>query len=315
MNTVSQQIVLHHDRSFGGKLPPHYVGLLLALLPLAIHGAVSMALRNRSSPRGKRPEWLKRATDVRFVDFQGDEETMLYFEAPRLGEAAEEMYQQGELWPTLPDPCDTGFDLLGDVLADVEAHNEDSERFDLPLLKRLTRFKKVFEGPFREADLISRRYDAGHRAHLSPPVIETAEQFFANTPEARRVRMVGTLDMVRFSNQTFGLKLDSGEEVRCVLVDGDIEQIADLRRQPILVFGSAVFRVSGRVLRLDVDEYRRATEADNFFAKMPKPADRSRVRFNAKERQKMAEGLKSVIGKWPGDETDEQIEEALREIS
>ena len=71
--------------------------------------------------RGRRPAWLDRAADVRFVDQQGNGETVLFFEAPRLGDAASEIYQQQEL-PGLsirPSPDDTGFDLFGDVLTDT----------------------------------------------------------------------------------------------------------------------------------------------------------------------------------------------------
>ena len=81
--------------------------------------------------------------------------------------------------------------------------------------------------------------------------------------------MVGTLDMVRASNRTFGLKLEDGVRVRCVLHAGDIEAMAGLLNQPILILGTAVFGFSGRLLRVEVDEYRRATEADQFFAKVP----------------------------------------------
>lgn len=33
------------------------------------------------------------------------------------------------------------------------------------------------------------------------------------------------------------------------------------------------------------------------------------------QRERMAAGLRAVFGKWPGDETDEEIEEALRKLS
>jgi hypothetical protein len=35
----------------------------------------------------------------------------------------------------------------------------------------------------------------------------------------------------------------------------------------------------------------------------------------AEDRQRMTDRLKSIIGQWPGDETDEQVEQALRELS
>ncbi len=314
MTTITNQIVLTSDQGFGGKLPPREVGLLLAEIPGAVQSAISMALRNRSSLRG-RPAWLKRAGDIRFVDHQGNEESVLFFEAAPLGEAAPELYQQGELWPTRPDPADTGFDLLGDVLAEIAAENADSDRFDTSLLKRLLHFRRVFAGPFDEAQIESRRFDSKHRARLSPSVLRTAERFYANTPPPQRIRLVGTLDMVRASNLTFALQLDEDEEVRGVLLEGSIEELASLLNQRVLVLGKAVYRASGRILRIDTEEFRAAAGPDDFFSRLPQPPRLQLDRKALLHDQQHKKGVRAIFGKWPGDETDEQIEQALKELS
>lgn len=313
MNTILHKITLTSDLPFAGKLPPHELGLLLAELPLAVRAAISMQLRQRSSSKGRRPAWLVQASDIRYVPRPGNGETALLFEAPTLGEAAEAIYRQGEFWPTRPDAADTGFDLFGDVLAEVEAGNGDSDRFDGPLLKRLIRFRRALSGPYRGVTIESRRYGSQHPARLSPHVVQAAEQLYAETPPPRRVRVVGTLDMLRASTQTLALKMDDGVEVRGTLVEGDIQLLAPLLRQRILVFGSACFRPSGRLLRVDVDEFRAATDADQFFAQVPRPM--GRVRRGPEDPRKNAEALRAIFGKWPGDETDEQIDAALKELS
>ena len=112
-----------------------------------------MAFESRSCARGKRPSWLTAASDIRFVGHSGDDTTILHFEAPCLGEAADKLYEQGELWPTRPAASDTGFDLLGDVIADVAADNEDSERFDRPLLQEIEKFRHGLNGWFQESGI------------------------------------------------------------------------------------------------------------------------------------------------------------------
>jgi hypothetical protein len=134
------------------------------------------------------------------------------------------------------------------------------------------------------------------------------------TPASRRVRMVGTLGVVRASNQTFALMLGSGEQVRGVLVQGRIGDLASLLNKQVLTFGRSVFRPSGRLLRLEVNEYRLASEADQFFAKVPAPMGGTRRQPTPREREWAAEGLRAVIGKWPGEETEEQIAAALKEL-
>jgi hypothetical protein len=310
---ISHRVTLSSRDHLGKRLPPHATGLFLAELPLAVRYAVSMAMRSRSTQRGKRPAWLDRAADIRLVGMDGNGDSTLFFEAPPLGEAAGEFYSQRDLFWAPPSAEDTGFDVLADVLKDVETANADSERLDRPLLRRLLRFRGVFRGAFTDAHIESRRQPGG-QAHLTLPIIQTAGKFLDQTPAPRRVRVVGTLDMVRASNQTFALRIDDAEELRGVLVEGSIEEMARFLNKSVLTFGRAVFRPSGRLLRIDVDEFRLAGEADRFFAKVPGPMGGKRPRPTPRERERAAEGLRAAIGKWPGDETEEQIREALEEL-
>jgi hypothetical protein len=128
-------------------------------------------------------------------------------------------------------------------------------------------------------------------------------------------RSLRFLDMVRASNQTFGLQLEDGDEVRGVLLDGRIEDMASLLNKRVLVLGKAVYRPSGRVLRLDTDVVRPATEQDNFFSRLSKPPHAKLNANTILSDQKHKKGIHAVFGKWPGDETDDEIEQALEELS
>jgi hypothetical protein len=315
MNPILQEITLKSDQHFGRRLPPSTFGKALVEIPVVVRCAISMAFRGRSSAKGKRPGWLTAASDIRFVGHDGTDESVLQFEVPRLGEAADELYQQGELWPTRPDANDTGFDLWCDILADVDAKNEDSDRFDPLMLRRLSSFKRVFDGTFQEMLITSHRYASAHPGRMNSHTIATAEQLYSNTPVPRRVRLAGLLDMIRASTQSFALRLDDGQEVRGALVAGQIEELAPLFRKRVLVLGKAVYRASGRLLRVDADEVLLSSEQDRFFSTVPPP---THMTLNLKDElrsQQSKMGLAAIIGKWPGDETDEEIEQALKELS
>ena len=311
MTPVVHKLTLTGPEHVGGKLPPRHLGFLLTEIQPAARAAVAMAFRNQSRVKGKAPDWLRRASDIRFSAFGGNGETTLVFEAPHLREAASDLYKQGELFPTRPDGADTALDLLTDVLADVAAGEADSVRFDDPLLRKIARFRRVFDGPFDELQVSSRRERPGR---ISPPVISSAEQLSARTPPPRRVRIVGTLDTISQS-QTFALRMDDGEMVRGVLQDGAISDIVPHFGKRVLVFGTAHFRPSGNLLRIDADEFRPATEKDNFFAKVPKPLGLRAPKPSSADRERMAKSLRAVMGQWPGDETDEEVEAALKELS
>ena len=80
MTQIVHEVILTSGQPHGKRLPPHAIGVFLAELPQAIRRAVSMRMRNRSLQTGKRPAWLERSADIRFVDMQAGETSTLTFE-------------------------------------------------------------------------------------------------------------------------------------------------------------------------------------------------------------------------------------------
>jgi len=314
MRHVIQTITLTSGHHYGRRLPPQALGHALTAIPVVVRRSVSMAFRGRSNVRGPRPRWLEAAADLRFIEHEGDDASILYFEAPTLGEAASELYQQQEFWPTRPDPGLTGLDLFGDVVRDVAAHHEDSDRFDKSLLGKLVNFKNVLNGTFDEVRLDTTRPDRT-AAVISPQVIETAQEFQATTPLPQRVRVVGALDMVRASTQSFALRLDDGQEVRGVLGSGSIVDTAAHLNRRVLVLGQAVYRTSGRLLRIDADEIRAADGEPSLWSRIPPPRTRRFDPSSLRVPQGPRSGVSAILGRWPGDETDEEIAAWLERTS
>lgn len=48
---------------------------------------------------------------------------------------------------------------------------------------------------------------------------------------------------------------------------------------------------------------------------LPAPAVRMRGRIRLPTAEESGKGLAAIIGKWPGDETDEQVAKALEDLS
>src|SRR6056297_1567520 len=131
MTIHQHEISLDSEQHFDGRLPTHHLGFLLADLPLAIRGTVSMALRNRSKTPGKQPQWLRRASDLRFTGHGGNGATHLRFELPSLEDAASDVYDQQELFDSgRPNGALTGLDLFMGVIREIDADHADSDAFD-----------------------------------------------------------------------------------------------------------------------------------------------------------------------------------------
>jgi len=314
MSHVTQTITLTSDQHYGRRLPPQAVGLALSIIPAVVRQSISMAFRGRSSVSGPRPHWLKAAADLRFVDHQGDDASVLYFEAPTLGEAAPELFQHQEFWSTRPDAGSTGLDLFGDVVRDIAGRNGDSDRFDKSLLHTFARFNHLFDGTFRDVRFDT-TCDDKPTAVINQQVLKTAQEFQATTALPQRVRLVGTLDMVRASTQSFVLQLDDGQEVRGVLVSGSIVDAAAQLNSRVLVLGRAVYRASGRLLRIDADEIKGVAGELSLWSRIPSPRTRRLDPSSLHVPQGPRSGASAIVGRWPGDETDEEIAAWLERTS
>ncbi len=310
-------IYLESDQQFCGRIPTHHLGFLLTELPVAIRGAISMALRNRSRTPGKQPSWLRRASDLRFTGYGGTETTELQFELPSLELAASEVYGQQLLFDSeRPDGRLTGLDLLMKVVRDIDAVKTDSDAFDPQLLHQVIKFKRFFKaGPFSGFCIVGSASGSGGEVRVTRTTTENSLRLYGRTPIPQRVRLVGNLDGLEASTQRFSLMLDSGERVSGVYPEESSDRLQQLWRKRVLVLGTSVFRASGNLLRVEAETIDDGATAASLFSTPPVASsgrlDASRLR----KPQGLRSGMAAIMGRWPGDETDDEIALALERVS
>jgi hypothetical protein len=127
---------------------------------------------------------------------------------------------------------------------------------------------------------------------LDPPVVEHARSLSAATPRPKESRLDGVLGMTRQSTRSFAIKLDDGEEVRGVLLDG-AEEAPRLRD-----VGPAVFRPSGRLLRLDARAIIPCAEQSAFWSKLPKAKPTRASHIRQRLPQTATTGVNAFFGRW-----------------
>ncbi|MDZ4852645.1 MAG: hypothetical protein SGI77_25430 [Pirellulaceae bacterium] len=314
--TVITPVCLKSHDAYGGRPPAIPIGELIRLIPDILSRSIRMAFMGRSTVRGSTPNWLRSMSDIRFTDLQGSkDETKLFFECPTLGSAAPQLYAQQEFeWTERPSADDCGFDLYGDVITAVRSQDRDSDRFDMQLLKRVGLLQRGINGTFQQLEFTSRRYPADCPVVLDERTIQIARDFTSRIPKSDQVRVVGKLDMLRASTQSFAIKTDDGSEVRGILPEGCLENAKELLAHRVLIIGQAAYRPSGRLLRVDAIEIQEASKEGAFFSRVPQPKTaRSNIGQIVRD-QSHKKGLAAIIGKWPGQETDDEIALALQEM-
>lgn len=312
---VTQTVRLSSLEHFGRRVPPDGFGDVIKTLKKTARGSIRMAVEGRSASKGALPTWLKRSADIRFIDLDGEDDTLAVFECPLLGDAAEDLYDQPQLpgMETLPDPELTGLDLLGLVFADVEAGNEDSGRFDRTLLRHIGRFGSAFKSGFDDIMLEGTRADGSLPTRLTSIGLETARGFADRMPASRPVNIVGVLDMIRASTRAFEILIENGLRIHCVLEDDDMGVLTDLFESRVLVRGEAEYRPSGKLLRVSVESVEDGANAPAVWSAVPPPLER-RDHADVRQVQTETTGVNAFFGAWPGEESDTEFRRMLEEV-
>ena len=311
-------------------LPILQFGRFLHTLSLVAQGSVRMAFEHRSSSPGRTPAWLTRAVDIQYAGSSvASRGTALNLLAPTLDKTVEEIYlpvesryetvHSGVNWPSLIREGDTALDLAASAIADVIHSEYDSARFDEPLLKNIGKFESCLNEQFSSAEISSRKC-RDRVVRLDKTVVDAAKRMASNRPRPTRARLVGILDMVRISTRNFTLTLDGDSEINGVFNVGNIDEARQLLSTRVLVQGRIVYRSSGRPLRLVADSIEPTTDESGIWSRLPEPvahstrmsiADHNSLRIT----QTSTTGMNAIVGEWPGDETDEEIAQALEMIS
>ena len=287
--------------------------VLRDLLVLAIEGsqrALRMRLEGRSTSRGTPPPWLEPAADFEVEVREGS--TVLDLTIPTLAEAYPAEFGQRQLF-TEVDPDDTAFDYFAEALA-AAAQRSDSQLYDRSMLQFFGKLRTVFEHGIDSIQLSTGRQ--------STPIYIVRESLSAfrdleqSIPSPQYVQLAGKLDEIRHSDRAFSLKVGDGSHIKGVADKTQLDELHKNWGAAVVVAGTCHFTPAGRVLRIDAETIRTAEERDTrLWSVIPEPLFSEREPLLLGSHQGPRSGLNAIVGRWPGNESDEDIAAALNELS
>lgn len=298
-------------RAGGARIAASVLGELTDVLLDATRGSLRQRVEGRSTARGSIPAWLQTAADFDVVGLESGS-TVLVIKAPSLSDVAPALFAQRELFEPI-DPSQSAFGLMEQTLALAASGRSDSDLFDQPLLSTFRRFDRLLAHGHSAIELTN-----GNPA--APVVvdrgsIEAVDHLIRSTPEPQRTRVSGTLDTIRHSDRMFTLVLDGGKSAKGISEGVTAEQLAELFGRNVVVSGTAVFRAYGALLRIEAETIEPAGSDAAVWARIPAPLFHGMDMAALRQPQGLRSGVNAVIGRWPGDESEEEIAAALREMS
>jgi len=310
---LTRKVKLEGPAAEGDRLGAATIRQVLAVLIDGSQRALRLRLQGRSTARGAPPAWIVAAADFDVRLRAGS--TVIEIGTPTLAEAAPDQFAQGSLF-TEVDGRRPAIDYLFESLEAALEGEAQSPLFDGPLLECMADLDSVFaagvdtiefETPLNRSTStrVMRRSDAAGFRDLAHRI-----------PRPQQVRLVGKLDMIRDSDRTFQLRvLGAGGPIKGIAhADDDLTR---LFAEEVLVSGTAYFAANGTIQRIEADgPLRRPSPQERaIFTTPPRPVagPMSAARLRAPQGPKS--GLNAIFGKWPGEQSDEELAAALDELS
>ncbi|MCC6600947.1 MAG: hypothetical protein IT223_09775 [Crocinitomicaceae bacterium] len=183
--------------------------------------------------------------------------------------------------------------------------DEDKDNLDKPLLKTLLKFKKNFISD-NEVFFFSNRQ--------SIPEIEITKNDFKkieylddSIPEPKKIIINGQLDEMKVSKNKLGLVTQDGF-VNIFANDNTIIQgIVDYMGKDVTISGMAHFKPNGQLSYIEIQEYFEPGQKDSFYSRKPVSMNiEQQLLFQIKQGKKH-NPLSAITGKWPGDESFDDL--------
>lgn len=307
---MNYEIKIENAQEPHGAIDLQRLALIADSIRRVSEGALQIRLKGISLTRGRKKISLQDSLKVSLTSIKAGS-TVLCLEAEEF-EQTLEPYQtdifrteaQAEL------PAETPMSLFIRSFQDALADNELHDLLDKPLLRELKNLKKAFYSG-KEVLIISNQG--------SLPELQLTQEDFKKIkvledeiPDPQPIVLNGVVELLQFSKLKVKIQTDEG------IVDGFLsdglssEDIAPFGGKEVTITGISHFKPRGRSV-IELERVFEPGEGDRYFSRKPK-SETVMEQLERQIREKGSNPLAEIIGKWPGDETDEEFEQILKAL-
>lgn len=274
-----------------------------ALLLMA-ERATRLLAEGRGKGWGPKPSWLRATLDFTFVGLRRGS-TLLDLKAPCLGDTADRKVFQGHLWRDPLRPEDTALDLAAYAIKEARDGNPSGARFDRSVLQAI-------QGLGQAAGTAGVRYElealdgVGAGFVLDDQICQKLAPISEDIPAPKAYIVSGRLDQIMHRDGHFRLIFEKGKKLTG-RVDSkfiDIESLRPHWGKPTTIEGIVSFRSDGRARLIEARRIRVRSNGDCVFDELP---TQSKLIDTDLEKKAAAFDPMTIIGKWPGDESVEEL--------
>jgi len=182
------------------------------------------------------------------------------------------------------------------------------------LLRRIARYKVIFRRGLSR--IILPDVAAPRPSQFDAGVVDSAHALSDATPQPRRVRVNGRLDLMGVSQGVIKIHVAGGAVVTAIW-DGKepIDELRSLLNRDVICEGVGVFRPSGTLLRIDADAVAAARSGDAGFAFVPQVPKVGDIKRQLWLKTGEVSAYRELLGSIPPEESDEDFAAAIEAMS
>lgn len=183
--------------------------------------------------------------------------------------------------------------------------SEDKDNLDKSLLKSLINFKKNFSDKKQVFHLSNRQTVPEIEIRIDD--FKKIELLTENIPAPAKVTVLGTFDELKYSKHKVVLITLDGAINATVGGDALFQQMLEYVGKELAITGMANYKPNGKLSFIEIHSFSEPGKSDKYFAKIPQALTvHQQIEFQLKERRSF-NPFASLIGKWPGEESWEEI--------
>lgn len=272
-------------------------------------GALQIRLLGISSKAGKKTERITQALNIKLADLKKGS-TVLELECESFRDTLkgeQGNFFRSEILEELPNQ--TPLSLVIESFREALNFKEDTNHLDKPLLKKLKSFERIFVG--NEERITFSNRGSIPDLQLQKTDFQKIQTLEESIPEPQEIIINGIVDELKYSKLRVTIATKEGIVNGVLSEDFEPEDISKYWGKDLTIAGTAYYQPSGKMSFLYIEKIYEPNDNDKYFSK---PSKKETVEQQIQRQQKHLKNqnnLAEIVGKWPGDESIEEILNSL----
>ena len=189
----------------------------------------------------------------------------------------------------------------------------DKNLIDEPLIDELIKFKKFFQTDTEKVLLTNR--STVPEVEFSRKEIDKIENLYKTIPQPQKTTVAGIVDEMKFSREQVILTTTDNKKIVVIVAKEQFQNLKEFFGQQVAIIGMAHFKPGGQLSYVKMEKFAEADERlMKMFSKKPqKMTMQQQIALQLREGKK-PNPIDDIIGKWPGDESLEDLLKMLKEL-